>query len=121
MQVTKVIEGGYDFAMEREVKTGVIISNGRRELMVPVDMDTLKTLIAMHVEVNGEPKGALREPPKGTTMDAASPPAHRPRLVESDSQTATFQVPSEPEPVIDDEEWMPGEEYEDTGTGASSL
>ncbi len=146
MQVTKIIEGGIDLTTGTELEVGIMVSNGVRELMIPIDEPTLQILSVMVAEANlvsrptplkGQGQAPLPEEldktkeESGCTCgyeDSEEMTAHNPLCVLSKPPSAlkprlvdeTSPVPPET-PVDEDEGFEPGEEYDDVGTGVSSL
>ena len=119
MQVTKILEGGIDLTTGKQLGTSIVISNGIREISVPIsDGETLDQLIVMVSESNQttptdaeELSRTIGPPPEPAPRERI--PAQAPRLVEPDPDPPVLQS--------DEDGFEPGEEYDDLGTGASSV
>ena len=127
LRVTKIIEGGIDLTSGEQIEQGMVISNGYREVTVPVPETVLADVVRLYVEaveanvaaaapqqtsITPEPKPAPRPPVKLRPVD--SEPASPPPDFEYDS-------PPPSSDTDDDTGFEPGEDYDDSGTGVSSL
>lgn len=129
MQVTKIIEGGIDLTTGKELDVGITVSNGIRELMIPIDMATLQILTVMVTEANlldnPTPRKGIGMVPEDLNKRPPENLQGMPQLVSVDGPPPTppenFEADSEPDEIEDEEGFMAGEEYDDTGTGVSSL
>lgn len=122
LKVVKIIEGGINLETQEELPRSIVISNGYREVHVAVNDNVIRELVALFVD-NGEPHQNI---PVGDSPNAPTTP-RRPIKRPSPSPPPvatttgdTFEV--EDEQVFDEDEgFEPGEEFSDSGTGASSL
>jgi hypothetical protein len=135
LTITKIIEGGLDLATRQELPRSMVISNGVREISVAMSDHEMENIIQLYIEGlqverktdAGQIVQHIKEtvaPPEEVVKTSVRMMAQKP----VGHIEVKFQVPSdydEPPPTMvpqDDEDgFQPGEEYDDSGTGASSL
>jgi hypothetical protein len=111
LKVVKIIEGGINLETQEELPRSIVISNGHREVHVAVNDNVIKELVALFVD-NGSPRDV--DPEDVPRMKPRPPPSPRPVRTEPES-------PLESPELDEDDGFEPGEEFRDSGTGASSL
>ena len=122
LQVVKFIEGGFDLTTHQEVPRSVVISNGSREVSLPVSEGQLKDLVKMYAELMGA-QSSVEVAPQTRTP---APMSQQVKMFESieDLPEPEGMVTADMEAtgsVLDDGGFEPGEEYSDSGTGVASL
>lgn len=120
LKVTKILEGGVDLCTGQELGRCIVISNGVRDQEVPIEQQALQNLIMMCTE----------HPEVGQNTDVG------PRMFEYDeadyheeelsAPTGSLRVVRDESPpstdlVEEERAFEAGEEYDDSGTGVSSL
>jgi len=139
LKVVKITEGGIDLETKTELPRAIVISNGHREVTVPANDIVIKEVVALFAENGGpKPEGAERHLaaahkwPLGhggasSYVDPKSPPRNierpppSPQPVTMGSPSPFIEEAEEGPQTPDDEGFEPGEEFNDGGTGASSL
>ena len=118
LKVVKIIEGGINLETKEELPRSIVISNGHREVHVPANDIVIRDVVSLFVD-NGEPKPPEEELlTKAPNVPQRPPPSPRPA---SPRTAVTFEADEPASDSFDDEGFEPGEEFSDSGTGASSL
>jgi len=140
LTITKIIEGGIDLATREELPRCVVVSNGAREVTVPVPNGAMEKIVQLYIEglqvertshanqVVQSIKG-LNIVEKAEVVDdlhvrvqPKAPTEHIEMKVEVPRETSDYDEPPPSSDVVDDDSgFQPGEEYDDSGTGAASL
>ena len=113
LTITKFIEGGFDLITKQELPKSIVVSNGKRELVIPITEAQLKELVAMFVD----------------DSSFAYTSSQADLMASPESKSERIQMFEPPESQVSDEEipgdqmedFEPGEEYSDSGTGVASL
>jgi hypothetical protein len=128
LKVVKITEGGIDLETKAKLPRALVISNGHREVDVPANDIVISEVIALLAE-NGGPRAVQEH----VTLDDASryaeprsprrnvvrpPPSPQPVY---EAGPSPFVEEEEGPQMSDDDGFEPGEEFDDGGTGASSL
>lgn len=117
--VTKILEGGVDLCTGQELGRCIVISNGVREQEVPIDQQALQSLIVMcseHLESDQAPDvgpGMFEYDEADMHEEDVGTPSGSLRVVRSEE--------APPSTDLVEEKFEAGEEYDDSGTGVSSL
>lgn len=127
--LTKIIEGGVDLTTGRELTQGIVVTNGATEITIPVDPEDVQRIVLLYAQ--GESPSPREEfeaalGPVTSPKMTPAPPATRPTVlhpVEAPPAPGEQVVFEEPPVSTDtsDEEFEPGEEYNDGATGIGSL
>ena len=121
LRVTKIIEGGIDLTSGEQIEQGMVISNGYREVSVPVPQSELEKVVRLYVEAV-EANVATATPPKVSIVpETEAPPAPRPKSVKLAPAAPEYEAPPPSTDIDDDSGLEPGEAYDDSGTGVGSL
>ena len=128
LKVVKITEGGIDLETKKKLPRALVISNGHREVDVPANDIVIREVIALLAE-NGGPSTVQEHvtlddasryvEPKSPPRNIARPPPS-PQPVYETGPSPFVEEEEEPQ-MLDDEGFEPGEEFDDGGTGASSL
>ena len=137
MQLTKIVEGGIDLITGQQLEAGIVVSNGCREITVPVSSDSMEKLAHLYADkVMRLDKGkeAAPEPlPNRDDIPEHNTEIHGPVFVPAIDDV---EKPIAPVSVFTDEDYTappvstdtteddgfePGEDYDDSGTGVGSL
>lgn len=141
LKITKIIEGGIDLSTREELPRSMVISNGVREVTVALTDHEMENVVQLYIEgLNQEVEGharqvvhhiedtipAPREVVHATVTMAPKVVADHINLTlkKKDFESDYEDPPpvANPNVVTDDENgFQPGEEYDDSGTGAASL
>jgi hypothetical protein len=74
MQVTKIVEGGINLITGEQLETGIVVSNGQREVTVPVTRESMEKLAHLYADgVMGLKKSNGKPPPEGVVGYGANP------------------------------------------------
>ena len=119
IQLTKILEGGVDITKGVTLPRYLVLSNGLREVSVPVSDEVVQEVASLladpEPEVVAQTFGPEETAPAGPP--GPGPVEHirvKPVLVKDDP------VPP-PSTDVEEDTFDPGDEYDDTGTGVSSL
>jgi len=128
LQITRIIEGGIDLLSGQELPQSIVVSNGAREVIVPVSQEVLKEVVVLYAEAESAPENRQERsgfftPEEEYQPEISNTPTTRkkPRLVPAPE---TPQKEIRDEAVSSDtldEKFEPGEEYNDAATGVGSL
>jgi len=120
LRVTKIIEGGINLETQEELSRSIVISNGRRDVHVPVNDNVIRELVALFSE-----NGVAVPAPASAPVPQVRRPPPSPRPVASPTlpfdegpPDPTFGLENQP---AEDEGFEPGEEFADGSTGVGSL
>lgn len=133
LRVISIIEGGIDLEKGKEIPRSMVVTNGTKVVTVPVPdhvVDELVGLFASELEKVVEPAPRKMDRPKPAnhivvkeiTVAETSKPVSagmpKPRF----EVQPLFEEPEAPSSTdLDESGFEPGEEYDDSGTGVSSL
>ena len=123
IRVTKIVGESFDIDSGKETPKSVVLSNGKREVVIPVGDDVAQAIVGMLVE---ELEGRLPRTPRPTpTLDEvlSSPDGQEALSKENygpDWQEQVSRRPVQPE-LAENPEDGPGDEYDDPATGVGSL
>ena len=119
--VSKISGESFDLNTGKELPKSLVLTNGRRELLVVVDDDTIREIIEMEMESRNQ----LPETPEARRPGV---PPHRPPIAASSNirMNPELSVPelAEMSEIQDEEppeEEGPGAVYDDPATGVPSL
>ena len=110
LKVTKILEGGIDLETQKELPRSIVISNGHREVLVTVNDNVIRELTNL-LSSNG-------------ASARAAPAPQRPPMSPRPAATGmlAFDEPDRDDLVqFNDDDFEPGEEFSDSGTGVGSL
>lgn len=116
LRVTAILEGGLNLETGEEITRSIVVSNGASSVTVPVPESKIRELVELFAkELQGRVPVREEAPP--------SPPRAEPKFKGPRPMKPLF----EPEPeleapsLVDEQDFQPGEEYEESGTGVASL
>jgi hypothetical protein len=125
IKVVRIAGESYDLETGSELSKAIVLSNGAREISIHVDDNIIGEIVQMMTEAQGgtlpmgpskpqvpQPTGGNGglEPPD---VKSPSPPLVKPK-VKLEAELAAAEA------AVSGEEFEPGEEYDDPGTGAAS-
>jgi hypothetical protein len=115
LKVVKIIEGGIDLETREELPRSIVISDGQREVLVPVNDNVIRELGSLLAGNSGSGPVRSRTKPKNAPLAQSRPVSPQPVAAAiEDPFGAEAELPP-------DEDFEPGEEFSDSGTGASSI
>jgi hypothetical protein len=131
LYITKIIEGGIDLMTQQELPRSLVVSNGDREIVIPVNDNVIAEVVELFAE-NGGPQNQnipVADVPSAQTPNTsrAAADANRAQRPPPSPQPVNqapnpFEEEEEgPQMVPDEEGFEPGEAFNDIGTGAGSL
>jgi len=131
LYITKIIEGGIDLMTQQELPRSLVVSNGDREIVIPVNDNVIAEVVELFAE-NGGPQNQnipvadapSAQTPNTSRVAASTNRAQRPPPSPQPVNQAPnpFEEEEEgPQVVSDEEDFEPGEVFNDIGTGAGSL
>jgi hypothetical protein len=125
LRVVSIIEGGLDLEKNQEIPRSIVVSNGKQSVTVPVPDSVVQELVDLLAsEVGAAP--TVKPAPLATRVKIEKSKLETQQLFEPElltSNPAGFETDdfSPALAVEDDSMFEPGEEYDDGGTGVSSL
>lgn len=126
IKVTRIAGESFDLETKEELPKALILFNGKREYPIYVDDETARAVVEMMMEsvpARAVPKNGGSSS-TNTGPLAGIPEELKKRLdsLEPKGPPPMATVGDAPEPEMDDNSGVdPGEEYNDTATGAESL
>jgi len=138
LRVTKILEGGIDLTTQEQLPRSIVISNGRREVVIQVQEDTIGEIVEMLQDdlsrsetKESDASRGVAPPPKRPDpfmeQMVANIPVDRFKMpepevqVEQEQEVQDYDEPPPPAQQQQDDGFEPGEAYDDVGTGVSSL
>jgi hypothetical protein len=110
LEVTKILEGGLDLRTGQELHRGLVITNGRTEVIISIPPEKMEEVVGLIASEFGV--AAPRAKPQVVKVPNT--------YVAPISQSAEVFEDTPVDP-IEDEGFKPGEEYVDSDTGLDSL
>jgi hypothetical protein len=118
LRVTAILEGGLDLEKGEEIPRSIVVTNGKRVVTIPVPDAKVQDLISMFAEELGK---TVERPPH---LEPQEPKVFTKPTFKRETKPLFEMEPAEPETHIldeDSQDFKPGEDYDDPGTGVSSL
>ena len=129
--ITKIIEGGLDLSTNEELPRSIVVSNGSREITLPMANEGMEGLVQLYIdgfqrERTVHANQVVPSVADELVVDAKlkMTPNKSEEYIKLDVQISPENEPSDydkPPPVAKEDGFLPGEDYEDSGTGAASL